>query len=154
MREHFQVPMSSTSEIASMAYGHCMDTFRQFPSIPLLEYSTLLSQRMSGPLVRLASITLPYTLRPPSLLSDYASPSTADPHHYERSWRRWGAITQDWRSYHLSSANSTWDPPSPLQCYITIPLTLLSSGLQYMHSSAVEHTWCAYSTAIIEKWKW
>ena len=106
MREHFKVPMSSTSQIASLAYGPCMDTSRLVPSLPLPEYSTLLSQWMSGPLVRLAIITLPYTLRPPSPLSDYASPSTADPHRYERSWR-WGAITQDWRSYHLSSAYST-----------------------------------------------
>ena len=58
MREHFKVPMSSMGQIASLAYGSCMDSSSLIPSLPLSEYSSLLSQWMSSPLVRLSIITI------------------------------------------------------------------------------------------------
>ena len=123
--------MSSMIQIASLAYCPSMDTSRLVPSLPLSEYSTLLSQWIPGPLVRLSSSSFNYSLHPPPPFA------------------------------HLSVITP---PLPPLTTFVTkkrspfnvtshLHLTLLSSGMQYMHSCSMEHTRCAKSTSIIANWE-
>ena len=101
------------------------------PSLPLSEYSSLLSQWISGPLVRLSSFYYYYSIHPPPTFA------------------------------HLSVITPPLPPLTTLVSNKLIPfnitshlhLTLLSLGMQHMHSCSMEHTWRAFSTSNIANWK-